>query len=107
MRCQKCSAENREDANFCTHCAASLRRLCTECRCENPPEARFCMQCAAHLDNATAVREEAETAENLIGERRHLTVLYCDLVGSTAIAAELDPEEWGETVAGYQRAATE
>ena len=41
------------------------------------------------------------------GERRHLTVLFCDLVGSTAIAARLDPEEWRETVAGYQRAAAE
>ena len=39
------------------------------------------------------------------GERRHLTVLFCDLVGSTAIAAQLDPEEWRETVAGYHRAA--
>jgi hypothetical protein len=28
------------------------------------------------------------------GERRHLTVLFCDLVDSTAILARLDPEEW-------------
>lgn len=41
------------------------------------------------------------------GERRHLTVLFCDLVGSTAIAAQLDPEEWRETVAGYHRIAAE
>jgi class 3 adenylate cyclase len=41
------------------------------------------------------------------GERRHLTVLFCDLVGSTEIAARLDPEEWREMVAGYQRAASE
>jgi class 3 adenylate cyclase len=34
-----------------------------------------------------------------------LTVLFCDLVGSTAIAARLDPEQWRETVAGYHRAA--
>jgi class 3 adenylate cyclase len=31
----------------------------------------------------------------------------CDLVGSTALAAQVDPEEWRETVAGYQRAAAE
>ena len=36
-----------------------------------------------------------------------MTVLFCDLVGSTAIAAQLDPEEWRETVAGYHRAAAE
>jgi len=41
------------------------------------------------------------------GERRHLTVLFCDLVGSTAIAAQLDPEEWRETVSEYHRTAAE
>jgi class 3 adenylate cyclase/predicted ATPase len=34
-------------------------------------------------------------------------VLFCDLVGSTEIAAQLDPEEWREVVAGYHRAAAE
>jgi len=42
-----------------------------------------------------------------MGERRHLTVLFCDLVGSTEIAARLDPEEWREIVASYQRTAAE
>jgi class 3 adenylate cyclase/predicted ATPase len=36
-----------------------------------------------------------------------LTVLFCDLVGSTEIAAQLDPEEWREVVAGYHQAAAE
>jgi predicted ATPase/class 3 adenylate cyclase len=35
----------------------------------------------------------ATTASHPGAERRHLTVLFCDLVGSTSIAAELDPEE--------------
>jgi class 3 adenylate cyclase len=34
-------------------------------------------------------------------------VLFCDLVGSTEIAAHLDPEEWREVVAAYHRAAAE
>jgi predicted ATPase/class 3 adenylate cyclase len=34
-------------------------------------------------------------------------VLFCDLVGSTEIAAQLDPEEWREVVAGYHRAAAD
>jgi class 3 adenylate cyclase len=42
---------------------------------------------------------------DVAGERRHLTILFCDLVGSTAMAAQLDPEEWRATVAGYQGAA--
>ena len=43
----------------------------------------------------------------MTGERRQLTVLFCDLFGSTGIATRLDPEQWGETVAGYHRTAAE
>ena len=41
------------------------------------------------------------------GERRHLTILFCDLVGSVSLSSQLDPEEWRATVADYQRAASE
>jgi class 3 adenylate cyclase len=41
------------------------------------------------------------------GERRHLTVLFCDLVDSTELAARLDPEEWQKTISAYHRAAAE
>ena len=40
------------------------------------------------------------------GERRYLTVMFCDLVGSTAIAAQLDPEEWRDLVGAYLDAAS-
>ena len=40
------------------------------------------------------------------GERRRLTVLFCDLVGSTSIAARLDAEEWRDLVGGYLDAAS-
>jgi class 3 adenylate cyclase len=35
-------------------------------------------------------------------ERRQLTVLFCDLVDSTALASQLDPEDWREVVRAYQ-----
>jgi class 3 adenylate cyclase len=38
-------------------------------------------------------------------ERRQLTVLFCDLVGSTALSAQLDPEEYREVVRTYQQAS--
>src|ERR1700730_18147611 len=106
MRCQKCSAENPEGAKFCILCATALRRVCPRCGCESPPEARFCAQCAAPLD-AAPIRAEAKPLDVPSGERRHLTVLFCDLVGSTAIATRLDPEQWRETLAGFHRAAAE
>lgn len=36
-------------------------------------------------------------------ERRQLTVMFCDLVGSTALSVQLDPEEFREVVRGYQQ----
>jgi class 3 adenylate cyclase/predicted ATPase len=38
----------------------------------------------------------------LEAERRQLTVLFCDLVGSTALAGQLDPEDWRDVVRAYQ-----
>ena len=40
------------------------------------------------------------------GERRHLTVMFCDLVGSTSISAQLDAEEWRDLVGAYLDAAS-
>jgi hypothetical protein len=40
-------------------------------------------------------------------ERRHLTVMFCDLVGSTTISAALDAEDWGNLVSAYLDAASE
>jgi hypothetical protein len=40
------------------------------------------------------------------GERRHLAVMFCDLVGSTSISAHLDAEEWRDLVGAYLDAAS-
>ena len=40
-------------------------------------------------------------------ERRQLTVMFCDLVGSTALSARLDPEDMREVIAAYQRCVSE
>jgi class 3 adenylate cyclase/predicted ATPase len=81
MRCSKCGADNRDVAKFCDSCGASLS-------VESPA--------------IVAKRPSA-----LTGERRYLTVLFCDLVNSTAIATQLDPEEWRELIAEYHRVAAE
>jgi class 3 adenylate cyclase len=39
-------------------------------------------------------------------ERRHLTVMFCDLVGSTSLAAKLDAEDWRDLVSAYLDAAS-
>jgi class 3 adenylate cyclase len=48
----------------------------------------------------------AEPTMKVAGERRHVTVMFCDLVDSTGIAAKLDAEEWRDLVGAYLDAAS-
>jgi class 3 adenylate cyclase len=120
MRCPSCNSANPETTRFCTECGAAFERRCPKCGLGNLPQAKFCGHCGSLLTAAAAPEISGGSTANVgardgapevpgsrDGERRHLTVLFCDLVGSTAIAAQLDPEQWRETVAGYHRAAAE
>jgi class 3 adenylate cyclase len=55
---------------------------------------------------AATAAPSPSAAPNVAGERRHLTVLFCDLVGSTEISAQLDAEEWRDLVGSYLDAAS-
>jgi hypothetical protein len=109
MRCSKCGGDNREGRKFCSDCGAPLFISCPKCGAPNQPGERFCGECGAMLGDATAAAraDKPLVTASVSGERRHLTVLFCDLVGSTEISARLDPEEWREIVASYHRAATD
>ena len=110
MLCSKCGFENPAGKKFCSECGAGLLIRCPRCNAENAPAAKFCGECGASVAAPTGASVGASATAptpqpDVSGERRHLTVLFCDLVGSTGIATRLDPEEWRETVAGYHRAA--
>ena len=68
---------------------------------ETPREAPVAPEPAAP---ARAERAAEVVRARVTGERRHLTVMFCDLVGSTEIAARLDAEEWRDIVAEYHLA---
>src|SRR6516162_6363336 len=59
----------------------------------------------ASLARPSAERPLAPVAEPG-GERRHITVMFCDLVGSTGISAALDAEDWRDLVSAYLDAAS-
>jgi class 3 adenylate cyclase len=60
---------------------------------------------AALRADGTAVPETAAVAPS--AERRQLTVMFCDLVGSTALSSRLDPEDLREVIGAYHRAVAE
>ncbi|WP_043162570.1 adenylate/guanylate cyclase domain-containing protein [Bradyrhizobium sp. Ai1a-2] len=62
---------------------------------------RKMLRAIAELDQAELI---AESARRHDAERRHLTVMFCDLVGSTALSARLDPEDMWEVIRAYRAA---
>ena len=67
---------------------------CPRCGSENAEEMRFCGSCGAPLAPSPP-------------ERRQITVMFCDLVGSTSLAERLDPEEFRQVLRSYQEAGVE
>jgi class 3 adenylate cyclase/tetratricopeptide (TPR) repeat protein len=113
MQCPRCRQENPARAKFCLECGRRLVFSCGACGTELPDTARFCPACGRPVvAGATAPGEpvppEASTpaiytprhlAERILttrsaleGERKPVTVLFCDLVGSTALAERLGAE---------------
>lgn len=115
MLCSNCGAESAIGKKFCGDCGASLVSRCSQCGADNPADKRFCGDCGAALAVSNSTADSSAPARGIAGiqdgtsstasERRHLTSLFCDLVSSTEIASRLDPEEWHDIAAHYQRAA--
>ena len=108
MICPDCETENPSGARFCLNCGHSFQQPCPQCGTELPTAARFCFSCgfeieAGATDDAPGrpAREVAEEIQATVaslassrGERRTITMLFCDVQGSTAAAEVLDPEAW-------------
>jgi class 3 adenylate cyclase len=79
----------------------SLPLTCVACGAANEPAARFCGHCGSAL-----MREGSPNHKHLLGgaERRHLTVMFSDMAGSSALAERLDPEDLREVIREFQDA---
>ena len=113
MRCVSCHADNLNDANDCVVCGALLSRACPNCGMVNNARAKFCSNCATPLtapeptELSDVEGERLARSQRVVGERRHITILFSDIVSSTEIASRLDPEEWHAVAARYQRTSAE
>jgi len=93
-------------------CGAAQSARCPSCGSTSVAGAKFCLECGAQLEGPerVAVSERPLTLARpsrsrgaVSAERRHLTVMFCDLVGSTALSARLDPEDAREIIRAYHR----
>ncbi len=128
MICLDCQAENPEGSSFCMSCGTRLL-ACASCGTALPASAAFCFSCGHPVDSeggsasgaappeiapAAGGAEEPpvrryippellvklEEAGGVQAERRRVTMLFCDVTGSTAAAQHLDPEEWADIMNG-------
>jgi class 3 adenylate cyclase len=67
------------------------------------------LKAIADLNNAAETGQAAPTplSEAQTAERRHVTVMFADLVGSTALSARMDPEDLREVISAYQKCVAE
>ena len=92
---------------------------CRECGDKLGATAKFCPECGTPV--AAAEREREREAATVAArptptirlptvpgdaERRQVTVMFCDLVGSTELSVALDPEDTRAVVRGYQEVAS-
>ncbi len=90
MQCPECQFENREDAKFCKECGNNLELACSGCGIVYEIGSKFCDECGLSLVQESQIEKPDPTSE---GERKHVTVLFSDLSGYTAMSEKLDPEE--------------
>jgi class 3 adenylate cyclase/tetratricopeptide (TPR) repeat protein len=116
MKCPKCQFENPEGLKFCGECGAKLERVCPKCHSSNPPQFKFCGECGHNLTlpSEPAPKELSfdeklkkiqkylpkgitekilSQRDRIEGERKQVTVMFCDMEGFTSLSEKLGPEK--------------
>jgi len=116
MQCPKCQFENPEGTIFCGKCASKLELICPKCNFSNPPDFIFCGKCAHNLSTPSETPPKdlsfdekltkiqrylpkgltekiLSQRDRIEGERKQVTVMFCDMEGFTQLSERLGPEE--------------
>ncbi len=111
--CQHVNPMHQMDASrFCMACGTPRQKPCPQCGVDTPSEARFCAACGASLAGtpappvvtlspASGAVPLAVTASD--AERRHLTVLVCEVADSSALSSRMELEAYLAIIREYQR----
>ncbi|MBW2432042.1 MAG: zinc ribbon domain-containing protein, partial [Deltaproteobacteria bacterium] len=116
MKCPKCESDNREGINFCEECGAKFELVCPSCKAKISLGKKFCGECGQNL---TLPSEQApkefsfdqkiakiqkylpkgltekilSQRDRIEGERKHVTVMFCDMEGFTQLSEKLSSED--------------
>jgi class 3 adenylate cyclase/tetratricopeptide (TPR) repeat protein len=116
MKCPKCQFENPETARYCVECGDKLEIICPNCGFINSPSFKFCADCGQNLSLLSEPSTKAPSLDEKIakiqkylpkglvekilvqrnkieGERKQLTVMFCDMEGFTRLSERLGPEQ--------------
>jgi class 3 adenylate cyclase/tetratricopeptide (TPR) repeat protein len=109
VQCPRCQVENRQEAQFCSECGHKFEISCPECGNTIRANSKFCDSCGCRLEtllktfdtdsetesppHQPATDIEANDVARIDGERKHVTVVFSDLTGYTAMSEKLDPED--------------
>src|SRR5262245_53231351 len=123
MQCPQCQAINPDGKLVCGDCGSPLSQHCPACGVDKPVPKKFCGASGAPLagpdlqglrPSSSARRPPVPDPPGMLSrnapfgaERRQLTVMFCDLVGSTALSARLDPEDLRELIGVYHVSVAE
>ena len=123
-RCPRCDFENPPRAKFCGACgqalsaapSAAVRQEAAPRTAEPTPAAPIADAASPASDYASLIRPTDHPASGAIppgegpaqvaADRRQVTVVFCDLVGSTQLSERLDPEEWRDVLSAYHERCT-
>jgi len=116
VKCPKCQFENREGAKFCNECGHKFEITCSDCGITNRPGAKFCDDCGHDLSAPSeappkdlSYDEKLDKIQRYLpkgltekilsqrdrieGERKQVTVMFCDMEGFTSLVEKLGSEE--------------
>lgn len=88
--CPSCMVLVSDAALFCQACGTFVGRICTTCDTRLAHEAASCPSCGTAFDAAAPVPSPIPRA--VPGERKNVTILFADTVGSTGLLSQLDLE---------------
>ena len=122
MRCPNCLTINPPEARFCLECGNRLV-VCPNCGTVNLPLAKFCIECGTSLQQGVTRSIQPVPASplpmsngqtqplpdtwNTPEERRVVTIMFADIIGSTQLADHMDPEDMRAILTGYFNLMTE